>query len=339
MPRLTRSPRASPRSRCASTRRRCWPTSRAIRSTSRSARAAASIRTRSRYDCSRSSSFPSRARRCGARCAGATAPSTGRRARLLHEVTYDYWPDWIAMAGVTDVDVARGLFFSHTMLALDAAVEGQGVALAPLPLAERELARGALEVVDARAYAPGTGIYLSWPRKGAAHPVAGRDRVPRLGDRRGAGGPRRARPLRPIPRAVVAARRSSSRRAGGSSYGIRERAHVPLPSRVHRPPHARVARASCCVRIERHKGTNAMTEQGYLRHPTIRGDTIVFVCDDDLWRVSAGGGVARRLTAGLGEPVHAVPVARRPVARVRRPRRAASRGLPDAGARAARRGA
>ena len=88
------------------------------------------------------------------------------RARLLHEVSYDYWPDWTAMAAVTDVDVARGLFFSHTMLALDAAVEGQGVALAPTPLAERELARGALELVDPRGFAPGTGIYLSWPRRG-----------------------------------------------------------------------------------------------------------------------------------------------------------------------------
>ncbi len=88
------------------------------------------------------------------------------RARLLHEVSYDYWPDWIAMAGVGDVDVARGLFFSHTMLALDAACEGQGVALSPLPLAERELARGTLEIADPRAYAPGTGIWLAWPRKG-----------------------------------------------------------------------------------------------------------------------------------------------------------------------------
>ena len=88
------------------------------------------------------------------------------RARLLHEVSYDYWPDWIAAAGVTDVDVARGLFFSHTMLALDAASEGQGVALAPLCLADRELARGALTVVDSRVYAPGTGIHLAWPRRG-----------------------------------------------------------------------------------------------------------------------------------------------------------------------------
>jgi tricorn protease len=46
-----------------------------------------------------------------------------------------------------------------------------------------------------------------------------------------------------------------------------------------------------------------MNEQrGYLRHPTIRGDAVVFVSDDDLWSVSASGGVARRLTAGLSEP-------------------------------------
>ncbi len=39
---------------------------------------------------------------------------------------------------------------------------------------------------------------------------------------------------------------------------------------------------------------------GYYRHPTIHGDTIVFVSEDDLWSVPSNGGVARRLTANPG---------------------------------------
>lgn len=43
-----------------------------------------------------------------------------------------------------------------------------------------------------------------------------------------------------------------------------------------------------------------MAPQGYYRWPTIHGDTVVFVCEDDLWLVPASGGVARRLTANPG---------------------------------------
>ena len=38
---------------------------------------------------------------------------------------------------------------------------------------------------------------------------------------------------------------------------------------------------------------------GYLRSPSIGGDTVVFVTEDDLWSVPAQGGRARRLTADL----------------------------------------
>jgi tricorn protease len=43
---------------------------------------------------------------------------------------------------------------------------------------------------------------------------------------------------------------------------------------------------------------------GYLRHPSLCGDTIAFVTEDDLWVVPATGGLARRLTANLSEVSH-----------------------------------
>ena len=45
---------------------------------------------------------------------------------------------------------------------------------------------------------------------------------------------------------------------------------------------------------------------GYLRSPSIGGDTIVFITDDDVWSVPADGGSARRVTAdllGIAHPV------------------------------------
>jgi len=45
-----------------------------------------------------------------------------------------------------------------------------------------------------------------------------------------------------------------------------------------------------------------MSDNAYLRQPTLWGDTVVFVSDDDLWRAGTGGGIAQRLTAGLSEP-------------------------------------
>lgn len=62
-------------------------------------------------------------------------------ARTLHPPD---WPEWLAAAGVTRVDARRGPLFSSTHMALEAAMAGHGVTLAPAPLVELDLASGRL---------------------------------------------------------------------------------------------------------------------------------------------------------------------------------------------------
>ena len=45
---------------------------------------------------------------------------------------------------------------------------------------------------------------------------------------------------------------------------------------------------------------------GYFRYPTVAGDSVVFVSEDDAWTVPLAGGVAQRLTANLGEVIRPV---------------------------------
>jgi LysR family glycine cleavage system transcriptional activator len=86
--------------------------------------------------------------------------------RLLHEnPPDDFWPQWISGTGFTELETDAGMYFSHGLLVLSAAIEGQGVALQPREFVERELDSGALVIADQRKIETGRGFYLVWARR------------------------------------------------------------------------------------------------------------------------------------------------------------------------------
>lgn len=98
---------------------------------------------------------------------------------LIHDETINDeehqpgWLEWLASAGVTTVDAERGPRFSNAVLAVEAALDGQGVALALKPLVEADVAAGRLVVPFAIAV-PSPYAYFLVMRKAVArrHSVA-----------------------------------------------------------------------------------------------------------------------------------------------------------------------
>ncbi len=87
------------------------------------------------------------------------------RARLLHEShPYDLWAPWFAMRGLGETNVEVGLYFSHGLLAILAAIDGEGVTLQPAEYVTREVASGALVAADEKLFESGLSYYLVWPK-------------------------------------------------------------------------------------------------------------------------------------------------------------------------------
>jgi LysR family glycine cleavage system transcriptional activator len=67
---------------------------------------------------------------------------------LLHDDTnyvgHPSWAKWLKLQGVDGINASRGLHFNHVSLALDAAVDGQGVLLGIKPLAQSDIEAGRL---------------------------------------------------------------------------------------------------------------------------------------------------------------------------------------------------
>jgi LysR family glycine cleavage system transcriptional activator len=72
------------------------------------------------------------------------APADLRHHVLLHDDDYTGWRLWLELAGVGDIDARRGPIFTDSGMVVQAAAEGQGVALARAALAAWDLATGRL---------------------------------------------------------------------------------------------------------------------------------------------------------------------------------------------------
>ncbi|MCP2513756.1 transcriptional regulator GcvA [Achromobacter mucicolens] len=79
------------------------------------------------------------------KCARLRTPADLKGEILLHTLARpDYWEIWLQAAGLTDIDVTRGLRYESSALAYEAALEGYGVAIAQKPLVQKELDEGRL---------------------------------------------------------------------------------------------------------------------------------------------------------------------------------------------------
>ena len=75
---------------------------------------------------------------------GLRKPADLSRYALIHVNDRNDWLKWLGAAGVSDVDVSRGPILNQASMALDAAADGQGVALARSALAAWDLIVGRL---------------------------------------------------------------------------------------------------------------------------------------------------------------------------------------------------
>lgn len=63
---------------------------------------------------------------------------------LLHDMGFRNWAQWLSAAGAPEIDSRKGLVLEDMNVALQAAIEGQGVVLASMPLVHADLRAGRL---------------------------------------------------------------------------------------------------------------------------------------------------------------------------------------------------
>jgi LysR family transcriptional regulator, glycine cleavage system transcriptional activator len=100
------------------------------------------------------------------------APEDLRRQVLLHDDEPEAWRRWLSLHGAPSVDPERGTVLTDSSMLVEAAVRGQGVALARRSLALDDLAAGRLALPFPRLAPMPTGraYYLVSTRENLARP-------------------------------------------------------------------------------------------------------------------------------------------------------------------------
>ena len=83
----------------------------------------------------------------------------------MHLTAYpDAWSNWFAAAGVTDGYDIQGPVFDDATLAIEAAIQGQGVAIAPAHAVETDLRTSRLTAPFPVSVSSGRRYHLAWPK-------------------------------------------------------------------------------------------------------------------------------------------------------------------------------
>ncbi|MDA0661314.1 MAG: LysR substrate-binding domain-containing protein [Proteobacteria bacterium] len=100
-------------------------------------------------------------------------PAALARTTLLHLASHsDAWPRWFAVAGLQGADSLTGPVFEDAAMAVEAAIQGQGVAIVPVLAVGQAIESGRLTAPFDLRVPSGRRYYLTWPRaKGSMHKV------------------------------------------------------------------------------------------------------------------------------------------------------------------------
>ncbi len=108
---------------------------------------------------------------------------------LLHDDDHGDWRTWLLAAGVDKVDPGRGPVFTDSSMLIQAAIAGQGVALARGVLVRDELAAGRLVRPFTLSLPTDYAYYIVCPATAAARPAVARFRQWLLGEAQAAAPP------------------------------------------------------------------------------------------------------------------------------------------------------